>query len=106
MNSKAVNSSNLAECGYDPQSRTLLVVFKSGRRYLYSGVPELEYRALMAASSHGAYFNAKVRNRYAFSELSPGDSITDGSVAPPRAAICELLIRGFRRDISAPALFA
>ena len=106
MDIKMVNSSNLQALGYDAQAQTLLVVFKSGRRYLYSGVPELEYRALMAASSHGAYFNANVRYRYAFSELSPGDNITDGSAAPPRAAIFELLIRGFRKDISAPALFA
>ena len=50
MDIKEVNSSNLKGLGYDAQAQTLLVVFKSGRRYLYSGVPELEYRALMAAT--------------------------------------------------------
>lgn len=106
MDIKEINSRSLAACGYDPQQQSLLVVFKSGRRYLYSGVPESEYRSLMAASSHGTYFNANVRDRYEFKELMPGDSPSYGSSAPLRTVIRELLIAGYRPDVTAPALFA
>lgn len=106
MDIKAVNSRSLDSCGYDPQNQTLLVVFKSGRRYLYSDVPESEYRELMAASSHGSYFNANVRDRHAFTELKPGESPSPALTKPLKADIRGLLVFGFRPDVKAPALFA
>jgi hypothetical protein len=59
-----VSSSNLSAVGYE--SGVLYVSFNSGGLYSYSGVPEAVYRALMAASSHGSYFAAHIKNAYPF----------------------------------------
>jgi hypothetical protein len=56
-----VSSSNLASIGYDSASHTLEVAFLNGSVYQYSGVPEHIYQGLMAASSHGSYFDAHVK---------------------------------------------
>ncbi|MGK6323550.1 KTSC domain-containing protein [Sphingomonas sp. DT-51] len=50
---------------YDDAARTLLVTFRSGRRYLYRDVPRAAYDALVTARSTGAYFNDAIRGRYA-----------------------------------------
>lgn len=56
---------------YDPERRELLIDFQTGRRYVYSGVPEEEAQALGSAFSKGRYFNAHIRERYDFRELMP-----------------------------------
>lgn len=64
-----VSSSNLRSIGYDPESQTLEIEFNSGGTYQYFGVPATEYEALMAAGSHGTYFQANIRNRYPYQKL-------------------------------------
>ncbi len=54
---------------YSPERRELAIEFVSGRRYVYSGVPQDEVAALRRAFSKGSYFNTKIRDRYAFREL-------------------------------------
>lgn len=54
---------------YSPEREELTVEFVTGRRYLYSGVPREEAEALRAAFAKGAYFNRRIRDRYAFREL-------------------------------------
>ncbi|KWV48534.1 KTSC domain containing protein [Bradyrhizobium macuxiense] len=61
-----VNSSNLVSVGYDEDSSTLEVEFKGGAVYRYLNVPSFEYERLMAATSHGIYFNANIKNGYPF----------------------------------------
>ena len=61
MNRTAVSSSHLSSLGYDPETRTLEVEFLDGSVYEYSHVPEQVYRGLMAASSHGGYFDEHVK---------------------------------------------
>jgi hypothetical protein len=58
MNRQPVSSSNLASIGYDPQSEKLEVEFINQTIYEYYNVPQVIYDQLMAASSHGVYFNA------------------------------------------------
>lgn len=53
---------------YSPEGGQLTIEFVSGRRYVYSGVPQDEVEALRGASSKGSYFNRKIRERYAFRE--------------------------------------
>lgn len=60
------SSSVIAWVAYQKPARILEVGFKQGRRYSYFGVPENEYRALLAASSKGAYYNARIRDRYPY----------------------------------------
>ena len=59
---------------YRPEARELEVLFTTGRRYVYSGVPEREAAALRAAFSKGRYFNARIRDRYACREVSAPDA--------------------------------
>lgn len=61
-----VDSSSIAEVGYDPASSTLEVVFREGGVYRYFGVPAAVFSEFMAADSKGRYFVAEIRNRYGF----------------------------------------
>jgi KTSC domain len=57
----SVSSSNLTSVGYDSISQTLEVEFNHGGIYQYSGVPASVYADLMAASSHGQYFDRYIK---------------------------------------------
>ena len=61
MNRISVSSSNLRAIGYEPGTQTLEVEFLNGGLYSYSGVPSSVHAALMAASSHGSYFDAHIK---------------------------------------------
>ena len=70
MERQSVNSSNIASIGYDANSQTLEVEFKSGRIYQYYNVPLSEYNGLMNASSHGQYLNQYIiKGGYSYSEI-------------------------------------
>jgi hypothetical protein len=56
---------------YDSPSRALVVEFITGRRYRYAGVPPQVAQAFREAFSKGRFFNAHIRDRYAYSELEP-----------------------------------
>lgn len=56
-----VSSSNLAAVGYDPVRQVLEIEFHSGSIYQYDGVPSSIYQGLMAAGSHGQYFDAYIK---------------------------------------------
>lgn len=60
---------------YDPSSRALDVEFVSGRRYRYRAVPDEVAQAFRAAFSKGRFFNARIRDHYAFDELKPSGAI-------------------------------
>jgi hypothetical protein len=56
-----VSSTNLASVGYDPAAKVLEIEFRSGGVYQYDGVPAALYEGLMAASSHGSYFDEFIK---------------------------------------------
>jgi hypothetical protein len=58
----AVDSSVLAQLGYDASRAILQVRFHTAGIYQYLGVPENTYGALLRAESKGAYFNRHIRN--------------------------------------------
>lgn len=66
-------SSNVSAYGYDPNTSTLVVRFKGGSVYSYSGVPEVVFRGLHGAESKGAFLARHVtRNAaYAFAKMPP-----------------------------------
>jgi len=64
MQRKPVNSSNISSIGYDASSHTLEIQFHDGGVYCYGGVPQSEFAALMAASSHGSYHARHIKDRY------------------------------------------
>ena len=59
---KEVKSSNILRIGYD--AGTLIVEFKSGEKYSYSGVTVKEHQELTEANSVGSHFHAKIRLKY------------------------------------------
>jgi lysyl-tRNA synthetase class 2 len=65
-------SSVIRRFAYDASRRVLDVEFVSGRRYRYSAVPPAVAEAFGAAASKGRFFNARIRDRFAFAELSAG----------------------------------
>lgn len=54
---------------YDKNRRELLVVFRSGRSYVYEDVPEEAYQGLRQAFSKGEHFNEHIRDRYEFRRI-------------------------------------
>lgn len=53
---------------YDAEKHDLLIVFQTGRKYVYHDVPERTYLDMTAAPSKGEFFNAHVRDRFRFTE--------------------------------------
>lgn len=71
MNMIPVSSSNIASIGYVGDTvGTLYVAFRSGHLYSYANVPRTVYEGLMNAPSHGKYFHAFIKDRYAYQKIS------------------------------------
>ena len=70
MDVKPVRSRDLALIGYDHATATLEVVFRAGGVYRYREVPESVYHGLMAAPSHGTYFQKHIKARYSYVKVS------------------------------------
>ena len=58
---------------YDHSSSELWVEFVTGRRYVYSDVPETVAAALGSAFAKGVYFNSRIRDRFPCREISHED---------------------------------
>jgi len=69
MDRQPVPSSNIRSIGYEPDTRTLEVEFRSGSVYQYSDVPLAVYEGLMQAASKGSYFHNHVKDRYSFRQV-------------------------------------
>ena len=54
---------------YRPETRELEITFVTGRRYLYSEVPETTVRCFREAFSKGTYFNRYIRDHFPCREL-------------------------------------
>ena len=70
MDVKPVRSRDLALIGYDHGTSTLEIVFRAGGVYRYQGVPESVYHSLMAAPSHGMFFQKNIKDKYGFVKVS------------------------------------
>lgn len=70
MNRINVNSSNIASVGYDNIQRLLEIEFHGNDIYQYLNVPQNIYENLMAASSHGKYFDQNIKNVYQYHKIS------------------------------------
>jgi hypothetical protein len=64
-----VESSVLAEVGYDRARRVLEVKLVGGAVYQYLDVPAREFMALLAADSAGRYYNASIKPNYEYRQL-------------------------------------
>lgn len=66
MERQKVASSQIAEIGYDPASQKLEICFCAGTVYVYDGVPQEEYDALISAESKGSHFGKNIRGKYPY----------------------------------------
>lgn len=64
-----VQSSNVAEVGYEAYSMLLEVAFVSGSVYQYFDVPEAVYQELLRASSVGKFLNEHIKGSYRYARL-------------------------------------
>lgn len=69
MRRQTVISSNIAEIGYDENSRTLEILFNSGSVYQYFDVPPQIYAELMQAGSIGQYLNANIKGNFRYARV-------------------------------------
>lgn len=68
----SVESSNLAKVGW--QDETLVVQFKRGHMYRYSGVPLQVYNDLVDAESVGGYFSKNIAREYPYATLEAAEA--------------------------------
>ncbi len=66
MERKPVDSSNISSIGYDENSNTLEIEFRSGAIYQYFDVPLNVFEGLRDAESKGQYFAQNVKGYYRF----------------------------------------
>jgi len=69
MNRIPVDSSNIADVGYDDANMTLEVGFRNGTVYQYFDVPQTLYQEFMGADSKGTFLNANIKNSYRYTKL-------------------------------------
>ena len=69
MNRTPVTSTDITSIGYDPQTRTLEIEFRTGAVYRYTEVPPEEHAGLMAAPSKGNYHAIHIRGIYDYRKL-------------------------------------
>jgi KTSC domain-containing protein len=55
---------------YDHSNGELWVEFVTGRRYVYSDVPDTVVAALGSAFAKGVYFNSRIRDRFPHREVT------------------------------------
>jgi hypothetical protein len=61
MRRTPVDSSSVASIGYDAATMTLELEYRNGNVYRYFEVPAGTYRALLTASSIGAFVNTRIK---------------------------------------------
>lgn len=69
MERETVASSTLLSIGYEPESNTLEVEFKSGGVYQYYNVPDAIYQQFMNSDSKGKFLHAYIKPAYACSRV-------------------------------------
>lgn len=66
-----VQSAALKAVFYDEARRALCATFRdTGRTYVYEGVPQELYDALLFSDSLGVFFNRHIRDRFRFREVT------------------------------------
>ena len=64
-----MTSSAISGAWYLPNRRQLDLMFTSGRRYRYADVPPEIATGFAEAASKGRFYNAEIRDKYAFTEV-------------------------------------
>ncbi|MDR2428698.1 MAG: KTSC domain-containing protein [Candidatus Margulisbacteria bacterium] len=64
-----VNSSNVAEIGYDGTNQILYVRFTNNTLYIYKGVPVGEFDGLKSAPSIGSYLHKNIKSLFPYEQI-------------------------------------
>ena len=64
-----LESEMLLAVRYDDLTQSLEVVFRTGDKYRYMGVPREEFSGLMSADSHGQYMHKKILGKYDYERM-------------------------------------
>lgn len=72
-------SSVVRSFAYQPSQLRLDILFTTGRRYSYQGVPPETAEAMRMAFAKGEFFNRHIRDRYPFTRA---EEISEPAVAP------------------------
>ena len=64
-----LNSTSLHAVTYQDQCAVLELEFRSGAIYRYFSIPQQTFEELLRAESKGGYFNARIRNRFAYAKV-------------------------------------
>jgi len=67
------NSSNLLVSEYNQLKKELIITFKNGGKYKYSGVPATDYIRFEMADSQGKLLNSAIKPNYPYEKLSDID---------------------------------
>lgn len=80
---KPCESSRIAEWGYDPESATLAIRFKSkaSPMYYYDAVPQEVVDGIAKAPSIGKFFHEHIKGQFDFERISEPDK-DEQEVAP------------------------
>jgi hypothetical protein len=65
-----VKSSVIRRVEYNEDEHALSITFTSGLTYRYERFPEIEYDALLSAASKGEFFNERIKDLYAFTQVT------------------------------------
>lgn len=65
-----IESSNLRSIGFDPDSSTLEVEFKSGAVWQYYDFPESLWYEFEGSESLGKFFHREIKGQYSESQVS------------------------------------
>lgn len=69
-------STAITDIEYDPERTRLTVTFITGRAYDYYDVPLDVAADFQSASSKGAFFNTRIRDRYRYEKITPAKNVT------------------------------
>ncbi|WP_345750690.1 KTSC domain-containing protein [Microbacterium rhizophilus] len=69
MKRVSVESSVIAEVGYDRVVSTMEILFTTGELYRYFAVPPSVHRGLVGADSPGEFFGRRIRDVYPFEHV-------------------------------------
>ncbi len=87
MEREVVASGAIRSIGYDAESRTLEIEFKTGRIYQYEGVPVETHAWLVRIDNKGGFLNRMIIDRFPTREVTPEPISTLGLEAALRASL-------------------
>lgn len=70
INTEKINSSAIAEIGYNLEKKELNVMFNSGSKYVYKDVPEDTFKQFINSESKGQFFIENIKYNYSYEKLT------------------------------------